>query len=106
MTCFCLCHNGFAVEKGKAPSHDEKDCDCMKVEDSTLRAQVQITEQIEEQLLQKAKMEEALRAISDGHGCELHQCGIIAAKALEPTVLCTGCRKLTTSTPCVNCGKS
>lgn len=77
----------------------------MKVEDHTLRAKVEITEQIEEQLLQKAVLEEALRSISDGHGCELHQCGIIAQKALEPTILCLSCRKLSPSFPCVHCGK-
>lgn len=86
-------------------NHMEENCPCHKAEDATLRARVEITEQIEEQLLQKARMEEALRSISDGHGCELHQCGIIAAKALEPTVLCAACRTLTPSVPCVNCGK-
>lgn len=71
-----------------------------------MRAQVEITEQVEEQLLHKAELEAALRSISDGHGCELHKCGLIAQKALEPKALCRACRKLSPSFPCVHCGNA
>ena len=116
MTCFCMCHNTYAIEQGKAP-HDASACDCMRVEDPTLRAKVDITEQIEEQLLQKAALEDALKAIglhcnsvsvqSNPRAYIESNSTIIAMinKALEPTVLCLSCRKLSPSFPCVHCGK-
>lgn len=115
MTCFCLCHNSYAVKNGTAPEHSPEQCECQRVEDPTLKARVEITEQIEEQLLQKSALEEALRSIIEKHAaCPpdidkfrdfADEAKDIAVAALEPKALCLACRKLSPSFPCVHCGK-
>lgn len=115
MTCLCLCHNSFAIEQGKAP-HTAKDCECQKDVNSTLRTQVDVCFQIEEQLKQKAKLEDVMRTIAQQEewATEKNEKPLVtlqhvvqwAKEACTPTILCRNCRALTPSVPCVHCGNA
>ncbi len=115
MTCFCLCHNNFAIEQGKAP-HVASQCDCQKETSPTVRAQVDVCYTIEEQLKQKAKLEDVMRliAMQEEHTTEANETPLVtlqhvvqwAKEACVVTILCRACRALTQSFPCVHCGNA
>ena len=115
MSCTCLCHNAFAAEQGKTP-HAVADCACTKDTNATKRTQVDLCYTIEEQLKQKAKLEEVMRLIAaqEPHATEENAQPLItlqhvvqwAKDAAAPSILCRSCRTLTPVLPCVHCGNA
>lgn len=115
MNCFCLCHNSFAIEQGKAP-HPPSECECTKDTNATTRTQVDLCYTIEEQLKQKSKLEEVMRLIAaqEPHATEENAQPLVtlqhvvqwAKDAAAPSLLCRSCRALTPALPCVHCGNA
>lgn len=105
MQCFCPCHNPLTKDKA-----DHVESGCTKCKTGSVKECNEVEHLVKEKLLRLCRFDEALSeilAIREGSGDMIDKLNMIfslAENALIPTVICVSCNRLTTKSPCENCG--